>query len=79
MHPFCVTTGITHSEVRTEGALYDSLLVRLRHFVPELHIILGEESWCKEMHEIHKPERFASLCQLLLTLSFPLPFLAFQP
>ena len=46
MHPFRVTTGITHSEVCTEGTLYDSLLVRLRHFVPELHIILGEEFWC---------------------------------
>ena len=56
MHPFRVTTGITHPEVRTEGALYDSLLVRLRHFIPELHIILGKEPRCKEMHEIHKPE-----------------------
>ena len=56
MHPFRVTTGISHPEVCTEGTLYDSLLVRLRHFVPELHIILGEESWRKEMHKIHEPE-----------------------
>ena len=47
MHPFRVTTGITHPEVRAKGALYDSLLVRLWHFIPEFHIILGEEPWCK--------------------------------
>ena len=47
MHPFRVATGVTHTEVRTKGALYDGLLVRLWHFIPELHVVLSEEPRCK--------------------------------